>query len=271
MSTVECSTCGAAAPAGSRFCPQCATPLPAETPGARSDYWRFWPPDAWLVAAGLLAAAGIVLLGAELWLWAALLLLAAAAVILLRLLSGGRPPSGVLGVVWGRLSAHREVVSARSRGQLALFRLRRELAELQAERSRRYHDLGRAAYLEDERSAAEARSRLDELSAQLSAKEEEIVALVGALEERVRRLQFQVAPTQRLEAPPEPARVPEPSPPPDEGTPPEPARVPEPSPPPDEGAPPEPARVPEPSPDAPVPEPEHPPTPQSRRRRASRA
>jgi hypothetical protein len=271
MSTVECPTCGAAAPPGGRFCPQCATPLPAEAPGARSDFWRFWPPDAWLVLAGVLGAAGIVLLGAELWLWAALLLLAAAAVLLVRVLAGGRRPSGALGLAWGRLSAHREVVSARSRGQLALFRLRRELAELQAERSRRYHDLGRAAYLEDERSAAEARSRLDELGGQLEAKEAEIVALLGDMEERVRRLQSRAAPTQRLEAPPEPARDPEPSPPPDEGTPPEPARVPEPSPPPDEGEPPEPAHVPEPTPDAPVPAPEHPPAPQSRRRRASRA
>ena len=48
--------------------------------------------------------------------------------------------------------------------------------------------------------------------------------------------------------PPEPARIPEPMPPPDEGQPPEPARIPEPFPPPDEGDRPEQPSIPEPTP-----------------------
>lgn len=262
MSMVECTNCGSSVPAQSRFCPECGRPLQEDAPpGPRSDYWRYWPRDALLVTAGVLGATGIVLLGAQLWLWAALALILTAIVLLLRWEAGRRHAGGALGGAWSRLSTHRELVSARSRGQIDLFRLRRELAELQAERSRGFHELGRATHMGDETASAEARARLDEVSARIAAKDGEIGALIEEMEERVRRVQSQVAPTQRLEAPPEPARVPEPYPPPDEGDPPEPARIPEPFPEP----------VPEPAPDDPPPEPQHPPAPQTKRRRASRA
>ena len=73
--------------------------------------------------------------------------------------------------------------------------------------------------------------------------------------ERINRAKLQVEPTRIMPAgtelpdeAPEPARVPEPFPPPDEGDPPRPAEVPEPFPPPDEGDRPKPPEIPEPGP-----------------------
>ncbi|MGH3041972.1 MAG: hypothetical protein ACRDNG_09595, partial [Gaiellaceae bacterium] len=120
--------------------------------------------------------------------------------------------------------------------------------------------LGRATHAGDRSAAEAAAGELDDVGARIGAKEAEIAVLVGAMQERVRQAQAEVAPTHLLEASPEPARVPEPYPPPDEAEPPEPARVPEPYPEP----------VPEPALDDPPPEPEHPPAPETKRRWTSR-
>jgi predicted nucleic acid-binding Zn ribbon protein len=264
MSTVDCVNCGTAVPRESRFCPECGHPLhQASEQSPRRRYWT--PPDIALTIGIVAGVIGVVLLGAQLWLWAALALLLSGVVLLYRWEAGRRGA----GLALSRIGAHRELVAARSRGQLELFRRRRDLAELQAERSRGYHELGRATHLGDGAAAGAARAQLDDVAVRIQAKEAEINALAHEVEERVRRVQAQSAPTRQMEAPLEPARVPEPSPPLDEGNPPEPAQVPEPSPAPM----PEPSSVPvpEPSPDEPPPQPEHPPAPQSRRRRTSRA
>ena len=167
-----------------------------------------------------------MLLGAQAWLWAFLALGLAGAVFLLRIEAGRR----ATGVAVARVSAQRRVVGARSRGQIELFRLRRELAELQSERSRAYQELGRATHERNDEGASRASAQVDDVATLIAAKEAEIGALLGQMEQRVRRAQAEITPTSRLEAPPEPARIPEPFPPPDEGNPPEPAHVPEPSP-----------------------------------------
>jgi hypothetical protein len=170
-----------------------------------------------------------------------------------------------LSALFARLSAQRGVVSARSRGQLELFRVRRDLAELQAERARGYADLGRAVFERDETGIDRATNALDGIVERIEQKEAEIETLMREMDERVRRAQAGVVPTEELasESPPEPARIPEPWPPPDEGEPPEPARIPEPSPP----------EIPEPSPGQPAPDPSHPPMPETRtaRRRRQKA
>ena len=263
MSIVNCANCGSAVPARSRFCPECGRPLEDATAGSADapPTRRVWPPEWGLAAVVLLAAAGIVLLGAQVWLWGSLLLVLAGVVFLVQRETERRAGRAVIGKVRSRLSAHRELVSARSRGQIDLFRLRRELAELQAEQSRGYHELGRAGYVRDRDAVQAARSHLDGVNGRIAAKDAEVHALLGEMQERVRQVQAQAAPTQRLESPSEPSRIPEPYPPPDEGTPPEPPRLPEPGPEP----------VPEPFPGEPAPEPEHPPAPQTRRRRTSKA
>ena len=254
MSVVECPTCGAAVPAESSFCAECGSPNPVAE-GVETRLRRYWTaPDLGLLAGIVLACAGVVLLGVQTWLWAAVALVAAAAVFLIRWEAGRRRTGAAI----ARLHAHRRIVGARSHGQIELFRLRRELAELQAERSRAYQELGRATHAGQTDVARAATAQVDVVCAHITAKEAEITAQLQHMEERVRRAQAEMTPRQRAEAAAEP--VPEPFPPPDEGTPPGPARVPEPFPEP----------LPEPSPDDPPPEPEHPPAPETRRRRASR-
>jgi hypothetical protein len=249
MSATECPTCGATVEAGAPFCSECGSPAPAGD-GVEARLRRYWSaPDLGLVAGGALAVVGIVLLGAQAWLWALLALGLAAVVLVLRIEAGRRATGAAL----ARVSAQRRVVGARSRGQIELFRLRRELVELQAERSRAYQELGRSTHEGDAPGARQATVRVDDVAVLITAKEEEIAVLLSQMEQRVRQAQAEVTPTSRLEAPPEPARVPEPFPPPDEGNPPEPARVPEPS------------------PDDPVPEPEPPPAPETGRAQAARS
>jgi hypothetical protein len=220
-----------------------------------------WPPDLLLAVALVLTAAGALLVGVGIWVWGTLALLLAGAVFFVRWEAGRLAARPAVTGAWSRLSAQRARLRARSRGQLELFRARRELAELNAERSRGYHELGRATHAGDTSAADAARALVDDVAARIEAKEIEIAGLVRKIDERVRTVAGQAAPSPTLETPPEPARIPEPYPPPDEGEPPEPARVPEPFPEP----------TPEPSPGTPPPEPVHPPAPETRRRRPSRA
>jgi zinc-ribbon domain len=231
MSTVECANCRASVPKDSRFCPECGRPL-VEAPTAEAvAARRLWPAEWGLIAVVLLTATGIVLLGARVWLWGSLLLLLAGGVYLLQRVTERRASRIVMGNVRARIAAHRELVSARSRGQIDLFRLRRELAELQAERSRGFHELGRVGYERDRAGVQAARAHLDDVTARIAAKEAEVEAHLHEMRSRVRAVQSQAAPTEKLEAPPEPGSSP--------------------------------------APERPAPEPEQPPAPQNRRRRAS--
>ena len=142
MSATECPTCGAAVAADAVLCSECGSPNPGHD-GVETRLRKYWSaPDLGLLAAAVLAVVGVVLLAAQLWLPAALALGLAAVVVVLRVEAGRR----ATGAAVARVSAQRRVVGARSRGQLELFRLRRELAELQAERSRAYQELGRATH-----------------------------------------------------------------------------------------------------------------------------
>ena len=88
MSTVDCVNCGAAVPTQSRFCPECGHPLhEAGEQSARRRYWT--PPDIPLTIGVVAGLVGVVLLGAQVWLWAGVaLLLGGGALVPL----GGGPP-----------------------------------------------------------------------------------------------------------------------------------------------------------------------------------
>jgi hypothetical protein len=257
----DCPACGSSVPNSSRFCPECGRPLQDEAdPAGTAVYDQppraargLWPPDPLLLVSALIAVGGVILLvGGELA-WGLVVLLVAVLVFLSQREVERRAAAHTVAGLRERLSAQREVVTARSRGQLDLFRARRELAELEAEQGRRFGELGRAVFEEDETGKEVAQNELAALGERIAGKEAEIDALIQTIDERVRRAQAGVQPTERVEA----------------EFPPEPARIPEPFPPPDEGDPPSPIPVPEPSPSDPPPEPEHPPLPEGKPHRKS--
>lgn len=254
----DCPNCGSQVSAGSKFCPECGRALADASGAAASPTWRRWPPDPLLVVAAALVAGAVVLLVAGEWAWGVVALLGAGLVFLSQREAERRAARYALAGFGARIAARRDVFAARSRGQLDLFRARRERAELEPEQTRALQQLGHAVYYKDKAGTESAKAAVAEVVAQIEAKEAEIDTLIKGVHERVQRAQSSVRPTERLEQPPEPARVPEPWPPPDEGTPPEPA--------------PSPSPEPEPSPAEPPPKPEHPPMPQTKaRKRKSRS
>jgi hypothetical protein len=179
-----------------KFCPECGRPLEADATTAiavREEPRRqLWPPGSSLLlvlAPVLAAAAAVGLLTVGLWVWGLLALLLAVVLLLVPLGVLRRGAERLPGRLGARLSVHRDVLAARSRGQLELFRARRELAELEAQRARGYQDLGRTVFEQDEAGSEQARDRLDELARHIRAKEAEIRALAEEISNQVRRAQ----------------------------------------------------------------------------------
>jgi hypothetical protein len=208
-----CPNCGTTVDPSSRFCPECGRALTSEAGPATAVYEtqrrRLWPPDPLILVVLLIAAGGVILLVGGLWAWGLAVLLLAGLAFLSQREVERRAAGATLAALRERFSARRDVWTARSRGQLDLFRARRELAELEARRGRAYHDLGRAVFEEDEPAREATRAALDELVAAIREKEAEIQTLVEQIEERVRLAQSGVQPTMRMEQPAQPEQAPE--------------------------------------------------------------
>jgi zinc-ribbon domain len=207
----ECANCGTTVSASARFCHECGRPLADAAPGERA--FRLTVP---LAAAALLAAASAALLVLGAWAWGLVALLAALVVLLAAGPLAGDRRRTLLASLRTRASVTGEAVAARSRGHVELFRARRELADLEAERTGRLLELGRAVYDGDETGTRVAREAVEQAVLMIREKEAEIETARKDVEERVERAQAQARPTVVLEAPPEPPTVPEPWPPPDE-------------------------------------------------------
>jgi hypothetical protein len=232
----ECAHCGSALAAESRYCPECGGRLGE---GASSRL-RLPPPSPLLLIAVLVGIGGIILLAGTVWAWGVVALLAATVLFLFEGFVDRTAAARVLADARGRAVATRESVALRSRGQMGVFRARRELAELHIEKDRIFRRLGEAVYYEDETGMKAARTAVDTVVGRIRDKEAEIENLIRETEVLIQRVQAPVQETVKLEAPPEPARVPEPWPPPDEGDipgPPQPSPG-EPTPGPEEPAPP---------------------------------
>ena len=225
MPAASCENCGAKLPRNSRFCPECGTRVGASTAETAVEEL---PPDE----------TGPVPVAYE-----------TARPRYFGVFRGAR----VFEPVWRALRDTTgyavESVTVHAGARRELFRLRRELAELLAQRAESARILGESVYADDEEGTATARARMAELDGLVRAKEEEMEQTATAAMERIQRAQLQVQPTQIEQPQPGPEPYPEPSPPP------QPVPVPEPTPEPSE--PPGPAHIPEPGPvPSPPPRPE---------------
>lgn len=278
MPAANCANCGARLPKDGRFCPECGVrtsasndataveEIPPEETGrvpvhkvaATPRYFGIAPPLALFAIAVAALAAAIVLFVAGKTIAGALLLAAAALFSVLFVGASKRLPENAVAKVGRRVFATVrdrtgfavEAVSVHSTTRVELFRLRRELSELAAERAEAARAFGEAVYVGAEDEIEDGRNRMSELEQAFADKEREMTTVTAAANERIQRAQLQVQPTEVVEPP----QVPEPMPAPSE--PPQPVTVPEPSPVPSEPSVPVPS--PEPSPEPSPPQPEQP-------------
>jgi zinc-ribbon domain len=273
----SCQACGAKLPAKSKFCPECGTavasgdtvvqdvpptengPTPVEQHVSERRYFGVPPAGVLLVLAVIGLIAAIALVATGLWPWG-LIVLGVSLFLFTGYTSAGRrvpgeegPASRAFSSVRSQAGVAKETIAAHGGARIELARLRRDASGLAKQRSERARELGEAVYAKNTSATKELKQRMKEIDDDLSAKEAQMAKVTMDAQDRVGRAKLQAQPTQVVAAElpgeePEPATVPEPFPPPDEGQPPEPAHVPEPYPPPDEGDRPQLPEIPEPSP-----------------------
>jgi len=232
--------------------PHETTAAPVNVSVATPHYFGVTPPM--LLFGTATAALAVALALAILTHWVEALILAVVSLLLLALFVGiarRRPETTLARVsatavdrVRERTAWMVELMSVRTAVGRELSRLRNDLFALSRVREERLRDLGAAVYAEDKETTQALTDEIRRLDETVQEKEAEMHAVAEAAEERIRKGRLSVQPT-LIETPPQ---VPEPAPPPDEGTPPQQPLIPEPGPPPDEGTPPTPQPVPEPSP-----------------------
>jgi hypothetical protein len=273
----SCQACGAKLPAKSKFCPECGTavasgdtvvqevppaedgPTPVQPHVSERRYFGVPPAGVMLVLgiAGLIGA--IALFATGLWPWG-LIVLGVSLFLVTGFVSTERDSPGeegratrALSAVRSRAGVAKETVAAHGGARIELARLRRDASGLAKQRSEQARELGEAVYAKNTTATKELKQRMKEIDDEQTAKEAQMAKVTMDAQERVGKAKLQAQPTQvvaseRPDEAPEPATVPEPFPPPDEGQPPEPAQVPEPYPPPDEGDRPRLPEIPEPGP-----------------------
>ncbi len=230
-----CSNCRALLPETARFCPECGFRNGMEAYGATPvRTFNVLPQSTLLGLAAVVIVVGVVLLALQHWTLAAVLLAFGAVLAAMYAASlGGSTASGQsLAKLRSRGRAVVEAVSAQAEARRGQVALRHELEQLYGRRGSWLRDLGLAVYGDDAAGIERGKSAIRELDEQIAAKEEQMTQIAVQAQERVQQVRAESRPTELLEPP---VPVPEPYPPPDEGTPPMPAPVPEPYPPPDEG------------------------------------
>jgi type IV secretory pathway VirB3-like protein len=227
--------------------PHEAVPSPVSMSEATPHYFGLTPPT--LLFAVATSAIALAVLLAILSHWVAALVLALVGLALLAVFVGSarRKPdtelarTSVRGIDRARERASWLVESfaVRSTAAGSVRRLRAELLVVEQQRNSLLRDLGDAVYREDKSAAKSHTDELRRLELASKEKEEQMQAIADSTRERLDQARLSIQPT-LIDAP-----VPEPAPPPDEGTLPEPPAIPEPYPPPDEGTPPQPDPAPD--------------------------
>ena len=259
MRRASCQTCGAKLPAKSKFCPECGTavasgdtvvqevppaedgPTPVEPHVSERRYFGV-PPAGVLLGVGIAGMIGaIALFATGLWPWG-LIVLGVSMFMVTGFVSAERHSPGEEGRASRAFSSVRthaevakETVAAHGGARIELARLRREASGLARRRSECARELGEAVYAKNTTATKELKERMKGIDDELTAKEAQMARVTIDAQERVGKAKLQAQPTQVVasELPgeaPEPARVPEPYPPPDEGDRPRLPEVPEPSP-----------------------------------------
>jgi hypothetical protein len=233
--------------------------VPVHYVQAEPRYYGVTPSTLVLVLAAAALTLGVVLLASGHWPFGLILRGVSILLLLVFVEVARRKPDGVLArstadaldAFRARAGVAADAVATRGRAARRMLALRRELRRMSVLRMRLLVELGDAVYRGEEQATEAARGRLAELDELAAQREAEMEGVVAQAHERLERRRLEVQSTEMVELPeepaapgeaePVPARIPEPYPPPDEGTPPQPAIIPEPSP----------AVIPEPSPGGP--------------------
>jgi hypothetical protein len=230
--------------------PQETGPVPVQMVTIEPRFFGVTPPAAVLALAAASLALAIVLLTTDHVVVGGVLLGVAGLLVLLFAGLARRLPDNrvarlsldALGAVRSRAGFAVEAVAAHSSARVELFRLRRELLDLAAQRMESARALGEAVYADETDASEFARERMAELDGLIAAKEEQMQETTAGAMDRIGQARLEVQPTM-IEAPEPPSPEPYPSP----TEPPAPVPIPEPTPEPSE--PPGPVIVPEPGPE----------------------
>jgi hypothetical protein len=229
--------------------------VPVQYAHAEPRYYGVTPATLVLVLAGAALTLAVVLLVTGHWPFGLILLGVSMLLMIVFVEVARRKPEGVvarstseaLDAFRARAGVAADSLATRGRAARRLISLRRELQRMTALRSRLLFELGDAVYRGDEQATETARDRIRELDELAAQREDEMGAIVAQAQDRLWRRRLEIQPTEMVELPEEPLQ-------PGEGDP-GPVRIPEPYPPPDEGSPPQPAIIPEPGP---LPDPDSP-------------
>ena len=216
--------------------------VPVTYERAEPRYYGVTPATLALVLALIALVVAVVLFATGHWPFG-LILIGLALLLSLVYLEGMRRKPKTGGALRARAGAAADALATRGRTTRRVLALRRELQRLTLIRTRLLVELGDAVYRGDEQATETAREQVKELDRAAAEREAEMQRVLAEGQGRIQQRRLEVQPTEMVEVPEEPAT-------PGEGDP-GPVRIPEPYPPPDEGSPPQPAIIPEPGPLAP--------------------
>jgi hypothetical protein len=229
--------------------------VPVHYAQAEPRYYGVTPATLVLVLAAATLTLAVVLLATGHWPFGLILIGVSVLLMLVFVEAARRRPEGAvarstaeaLDAFRARAGVAADSVATRGRAARRVLALRRELRRMAALRRRLLFELGDAVYRGDDQATETARDRVRELDELAAQREAEMGEVVAEAQERLRRRRLEIQPTEMVELPEDPSQ-------PGEGDP-GPVRIPEPYPPPDEGSPPQPAIIPEPGP---LPDPDSP-------------